>query len=99
MHLPNVAPLPIGPVSLTGPAKIECRGVGKTFGDGPRAVTALQHISLDVADNEFITFVGASGCGKSTLLRTLAGLERHSTGELRVDGRAVTGPGLDRAMV
>jgi NitT/TauT family transport system ATP-binding protein len=79
--------------------KIECRHVWKTFGDGPREVVALNDVSLDVADNEFITLVGASGCGKSTLLRTLAGLERASRGEVRVAGRAITGPGLDRAMV
>ena len=79
--------------------KIECKNVWKFFGDAPKRTTALQDVSLGIADNEFITLVGASGCGKSTLLRTLAGLETHSQGELLVDGQAITGPGLDRAMV
>jgi NitT/TauT family transport system ATP-binding protein len=56
-------------------------------------------VNLGIADNEFITLVGASGCGKSTLLRTLAGLEIHSKGDVLVEGKAITGPGQDRAMV
>ncbi|MDB5886788.1 MAG: transporter related protein [Polaromonas sp.] len=79
--------------------KIECKNVWKFFGEVPKQTTALQDVSLGIADNEFITLVGASGCGKSTLLRTLAGLETHSRGELLVDAKAITGPGQDRAMV
>ncbi|AKJ29772.1 ABC transporter ATP-binding protein [Caldimonas brevitalea] len=79
--------------------KIECRGLFKHFGEGPRRVTALQDVDLAIADNEFVTLVGASGCGKSTLLRTLAGLEQRSQGEVLVDGRPVFAPGPERAMV
>nr|WP_315210390.1 ABC transporter ATP-binding protein [uncultured Albidiferax sp.] len=75
--------------------KIECKNVWKYFGQ----TTALNDVNLGIADNEFVTLVGASGCGKSTLLRTLAGLETHSKGDVLVDGRAITGPGQDRAMV
>jgi len=46
-----------------------------------------------------VTVVGASGCGKSTLLRIVGGLERQSSGEVRVDGVPADGPGVDRAMV
>ncbi|MGM9486935.1 ABC transporter ATP-binding protein [Ideonella sp. YS5] len=80
-----------------GTALIECRGVGKTYAGA--STPALVDVNLDVAANEFVTLVGASGCGKSTLLRTLAGLESHDCGELRVNGAPITGPGLDRAMV
>ena len=79
--------------------KIECKNVWKYFGDEPKRTTALQDVNLDIANNEFITLVGASGCGKSTLLRTVAGLETHSKGEVLVEGQAITGPGQDRAMV
>ncbi len=75
--------------------KIQCKNVSKFFGP----TTALHDVNLGIADNEFITLVGASGCGKSTLLRTLAGLETHSKGDVLVQGQAITGPGQDRAMV
>ena len=75
--------------------KIECKNVWKYFGQ----TTALNDVNLGIANNEFVTLVGASGCGKSTLLRTLAGLEIHSKGDVQVDGQAITGPGQDRAMV
>ena len=81
----------------TAPSKIAIRSLFKRF-DGA-AVNALENVNLDIAANEFVTFVGASGCGKSTLLRTIGGLETHSSGELLVDGQPVDGPGIDRAMV
>ncbi len=77
--------------------KIDVNHVFKRY-EGAK-VDALQDVSLRVEPNEFITFVGASGCGKSTLLRTIGGLEHHDRGTLSVDGRPVTGPGPDRAMV
>jgi NitT/TauT family transport system ATP-binding protein len=77
--------------------KIQIRDLSKRF-EGA-TVNALDHVDLDIAANEFVTFVGASGCGKSTLLRTIAGLETHTAGELLINDQAVDGPGIDRAMV
>jgi NitT/TauT family transport system ATP-binding protein len=81
--------------------KIEARGVGKRYSVG-RAGTpfaALQGVDLDVQEGEFLCIVGPSGCGKSTFLQMVAGLEPVSEGTLRINGRAVQGPGADRGMV
>jgi NitT/TauT family transport system ATP-binding protein len=60
---------------------------------------AVDNVSLDVAEGEFITIVGSSGCGKSTLLLTIAGLVQASGGAITISGKEVAGPGPDRAMV
>src|SRR5215213_7648999 len=62
-------------------------------------VTAIDDLSLAVADREFISIVGPSGCGKSTLLRVIAGLVEPSAGEVFLNGRRIDGPGADRGMV
>jgi NitT/TauT family transport system ATP-binding protein len=79
--------------------------VTKTFPvrDGRRAsagaVTALDQVTLGVRPGEFLVVVGPGGCGKSTLLDLLGGLSRPTGGQVLVDGRPVTGPGLDRGTV
>ncbi len=79
--------------------KISIDAANKTFGDGERQIVALQGVDLDIGSNEFVTFVGASGCGKSTLLRCIGGLETLTSGSITVDGSAISGPSVDRAMV
>jgi ABC-type nitrate/sulfonate/bicarbonate transport system ATPase subunit len=64
-----------------------------------KPVTALDRISLEVADNEFSVIVGPSGCGKSSLLRLVAGLAHPTQGEIRLSGAPITAPGRDRGMV
>ena len=64
-----------------------------------RQVLALSDVSLAVDDGEFIAVVGPSGCGKTTLLNIVAGLLQFDAGEVTIDGRAIAGPGLDRAVV
>ena len=80
-------------------AGIEIRALTKTYLGG---VTAVDELDLTIADGEFFALLGPSGCGKTTLLRTIAGLERATSGTLLVGGRDVTAeaPGKrDVAMV
>jgi NitT/TauT family transport system ATP-binding protein len=74
---------------------LEVRNLTKTFGEN----TPLDRISLEIRRREFLCVLGASGCGKSTLIRILAGLETPTSGEILLDGKAVSGPGPDRGMV
>ena len=80
-------------------AVIHFDGVGKSFGRSGRGFVAIDRVDLTVADKEFVAIVGPSGCGKTTCLRMVAGFEKPSTGEVRVDSRKVTKPGPDRAVV
>jgi multiple sugar transport system ATP-binding protein len=69
-------------------AEIVLDGIGKRFPDGTRAV---QPTDLTIRDGELFILVGPSGCGKSTLLNMIVGLERPSSGRVRVAGEDVTG--------
>ncbi|GAA3206320.1 ABC transporter ATP-binding protein [Dactylosporangium siamense] len=79
--------------------RISIRGVARTFPLQGKDFVALGDVSLDVADNEFVTIVGPSGCGKSTLLNIVAGLDHPTGGQALVGGQAVTGPGPDRGVI
>lgn len=73
--------------------------VTKTYGSGPQAVTALTPVSFGMRQGEFLALVGPSGCGKSTLLNIVAGFDQATTGEIRLDGKLLRGPGADRGVV
>lgn len=74
---------------------ISTRNVSKNYGD----VEALKDLSLDFPRGELTSLLGPSGCGKTTLLKIIAGLLSPDSGEIEVNGKAVTGPGPDRAFV
>ena len=82
-------------------SKLKIENVSRVFPGvrGGEPTRALEPVTLSVEDNDFITILGPSGCGKSTLLRIVAGLDKPTTGQVLLDGTAVTEPGPDRGMV
>ncbi|MDP3774225.1 MAG: ABC transporter ATP-binding protein [Gemmatimonadales bacterium] len=80
-------------------AAVELRGVSKVFVARDRRVVALQDIDLSIAHNEFAAILGPSGCGKSTLLNMVAGFDRPSGGQVRVNGAPVEVPDPSRGVV
>jgi ABC-type nitrate/sulfonate/bicarbonate transport system ATPase subunit len=89
------------PTAVTTAARpcLSVLGVSKRFGSGADALDALADVNLHVDTGELVCLLGASGCGKSTLLSIIGGLEEPTSGEVRVDGDLVIGPGADRGMV
>jgi ABC-type nitrate/sulfonate/bicarbonate transport system ATPase subunit len=73
-------------------AKIEVRGISKTFPTRRGPLAVLDDISFSVGGGEFVAIIGPSGCGKSTLLGVLAGFEKADRGEVSVDGEPVREP-------
>jgi len=80
-------------------SSIEFARVTRRFQTRNGEVAALEDVSLEVADKEFVAIVGPSGCGKTTLLRLAAGLEAPTAGSVQIDGRTIREPGPDRAVV
>ncbi|WP_414691722.1 ABC transporter ATP-binding protein [Novimethylophilus sp.] len=78
---------------------LEVKQLGKVYKTTKGDVTALRDINFRTHRREFVCVIGPSGCGKSTLIRILAGLESHTSGDVLLDGKPVTGPGRDRGMV
>jgi NitT/TauT family transport system ATP-binding protein len=62
-------------------------------------VTAVDHVSFDVQVGEFVCLLGPSGCGKTTILNVLAGLDQPTSGQALLDGRPISKPGPDRAVL
>jgi NitT/TauT family transport system ATP-binding protein/sulfonate transport system ATP-binding protein len=83
-----------------GQFKIVCEDITKVFiQKGKQQLHVLDHISLDVKENEFVVILGPGQSGKSTLLRIIAGLETPTEGHVLIDGQEVEGPGPDRGLV
>jgi NitT/TauT family transport system ATP-binding protein len=87
--------VPFGPprearmgAASAAPAVLELAAVSKRFG----SLTAIDRLSFQVAPGEFIAVIGPSGSGKSTLLSMIAGLDRPSDGQVRLNGKVVDGP-------
>ncbi|MBD1920625.1 ABC transporter ATP-binding protein [Microcoleus sp. FACHB-831] len=78
---------------------LQINNLHKQFETKNGKLVVLKDINMTIKQGEFICAVGASGSGKSTLLRQIAGLDKPTSGEVRVDGVCVTAPGPDRGMV
>jgi NitT/TauT family transport system ATP-binding protein len=72
-------------------AHLELRGLTKQHVDKAGGLQILDNIDLDIEKGAFVSLVGPSGCGKTTLLRIIAGLDSASSGELRLEGRFLSG--------
>ncbi len=79
--------------------RLQVRDLSISFGSRHNPFLAVDGINLDVADREFVAIVGPSGSGKSTFLMALDGLVPMSRGSIAVNGKSVSGPGRDRAVV
>jgi NitT/TauT family transport system ATP-binding protein len=84
-------PLPqrTAPATTPGHVRITVKHLDKIYGTGPGAVTAVEDVSFNVAQGEFVALLGPSGCGKSTILNMVAGLLTHSGGEMLIDADPV----------
>lgn len=76
---------------------VEINGVSKTYNNG--STTVLNEINLTIGKGEFFCIIGHSGCGKSTLLNLLGGFIKPDKGEIKVQGKAISGPAPERGMV
>ncbi|RPF83912.1 MAG: ABC transporter ATP-binding protein [Roseibacillus sp. TMED18] len=83
----------------TGTPFLELDGVAIGFGPAKTRTDILRDVNLEVGENEFVAIIGFSGSGKSTLVSLLAGLERPTEGEVRMEGVEVTRPGPRRGVM
>jgi NitT/TauT family transport system ATP-binding protein len=86
-------------LEVIAPSKLAIDSVSKSFQSASGTVLALDHVSLQVDEGEFVCLVGASGCGKTTLLNIIAGLEKPDSGNVLADGKPITSPGRDRLVM
>jgi NitT/TauT family transport system ATP-binding protein len=83
----------------TRPVVLKLRQLGREFESDQGSIVAIDDVTFDVHQREFISVIGPSGCGKSTLIRVVAGLEEPTTGAVFIDEKPVREPGADRGMV
>jgi NitT/TauT family transport system ATP-binding protein len=78
---------------------VDIRGLSKTYGSGPTAKVAIEDVSFQVHDGEFLSIVGPSGAGKTTLLKCLSGLMAPTSGIATFEGEPIDGPPAKMALV
>ena len=79
--------------------KLQVKNLSRLYEGNNGPVVALQDVNLTVKESEFVMIVGPSGCGKTTLINIIGGLDEATSGEVLLDGKPVSAPGVDRGMV
>jgi nitrate/nitrite transport system ATP-binding protein len=85
---------------LNGEGFLEIENIVKSY-PSPEGgeLVVLDGINLSIQEDEYVSVIGHSGCGKSTLLKLVAGLEKQTSGSIRLDGKEIRKPGAERMMV
>ena len=78
---------------------LQIKNIYKQYQTGSLIQKALDGVSLNLRDNEFVAILGPSGSGKTTLLNIIAGLERPTSGRVCVKGKEVVNPGSERGVI
>lgn len=81
------------------PRPLEISTLTKSFPTSSGVFVAIRDFRAAIAPGEFVALMGNPGCGKSVLLSVIAGMEQATEGGIILDGREISGPGLDRAVV
>ncbi|MEG1594278.1 MAG: ATP-binding cassette domain-containing protein, partial [Oscillibacter sp.] len=79
--------------------KVKIDNIVKKFNGRNGEIVALNGVSMEIYENEFVCVVGPSGCGKSTMLNIIGGLDTPTSGRVLVDDKEVCAPGPDRGVV
>ena len=79
--------------------KLQVKNLSRIYEGNNGPVVALQDVNLTVKESEFVMIVGPSGCGKTTLINIIGGLDEATSGEVLLDEKPVSAPGVDRGMV
>ena len=80
-------------------ATVEIRNVSKAYGEEWEREEVINNLNLTITPGDLTVVVGPSGCGKSTLVNLIAGFEKPDGGEIRLNGKPITGPSHDRMVV
>ena len=78
---------------------LEVADLTNVYGEGESEVVALDHVSFTVEKGEFVSIIGASGSGKSTLMNQIGGIDKPTSGSVRIDNREITGMAEDELAV
>ena len=86
-------------VNLPSEAILRAENVTLTYQDGRNIIYALREVHLDISAGEFVGILGPSGSGKTSLLYVLSGIRQPASGQVYLNGQAITAPGVSREVI